>query len=63
MSNRFVQYLPCENNDFEVPHVGDSSQKAIKNDLEINLKMKRNFMHFEPHTLTETGPEITPKST
>ena len=59
----FLQYIPCENDDFEVPHVGNASQKAIKNDLEINLKMKKTYMHFEPQKLIENGPEITPKST
>ena len=58
MKSRFLQYLPCENNDSEVACVGNS-----KNDLEINLKIKKNFMHSEPQKLIETGPEITPKST
>ena len=39
--------LPCENDDFEVAHVENSSQKAIKNDLKIRPKIKRHFMHFE----------------
>ena len=29
MKNRVLQYFPCENNDFEVPDVENSSQKAI----------------------------------
>ena len=52
MKSRFVQYLPCENYDFEVANVEHSNQKAIKNDLEIRLNIKRNFMHFEPQKLT-----------
>ena len=63
MKSRCLQYLPCENHDLEGPNVENSSQKAIKNELEISLKMKRSFMHFEPQKLIETGPEITPKST
>ena len=47
MKSRFLQYLQCENDDSEVPHVGNSNQIAIKNDLEINLKMTRAFMYFE----------------
>ena len=33
MENRFLQYLPCENNDSEVPNVDNSSHKALKKGL------------------------------
>ena len=48
MKSRFLQYLPCDNNDFEVPNVENSNQKAINNDLERSLKIKRFATLFEP---------------
>ena len=55
MANQFSQYVPCENNDFEVPHVGNSSQKAIQNDHEVSQTNKRIFMHFEPQKMENFG--------
>ena len=39
MKHRFVQYLPCENNDFEVPNVEHSNWKSIKNKLDNSLML------------------------
>ena len=58
-----MQYLPCANDDLEIPNVENSSQKPIKNNIEINLKMKRFFKHLGPEKPTGTSPEIIPKST
>ena len=30
MKNRFLQYIPCEKHDFEVPDVENSNQKSMK---------------------------------
>ena len=63
MKNRFLQYIPCENNDLEVPNIENSNQKSMKK-LPGNKPNNKQFLkHFETQKLAETSPEITPKST
>ena len=52
METRFLQYLPCENHDSEVPNVEISIQKPIKSDLEtspppLNKNKKSKVLDFQ----------------
>ena len=62
MKHRFLQYLPCENLDLEVPSVEISNQTSINDDLETSpKKKKRTFKVFELNKLIYKGPKITPQ--